>query len=385
MKKINVKIIIFAKRIDGGTGTYVLQLHKLKKIFPPNSLHIVFVVLEAPSYRKISNRSFTFLRPPRYYSGSYWLSINNIVSFLSELFRFKRIVSKIQPDLILGVDIHCNLIISIIKLFFPIESKVVLTTHINLYSNIEKQAKSILKIFLKKLVGLFYNRADALVFVSKQLAENCIDKFHLKRNLVFTIYNGIPLKQTIVSCNKNKRDNIIVNISRLVEQKDHLTLFRAFAVLQKRLPGVRLWVLSDGDKRKELEACVKKLNIVKNVTFFGWVKDIYPLLKKSSIFVLSSKREGFAIALLEAMSQGLPIISTDTPFGPSEILDNGKYGVLVQMKDPQAMAKAMYELLTNEKKYRYYSQKSLERVKFFSLDKMLKAYKKVILNLINKQ
>jgi len=79
------------------------------------------------------------------------------------------------------------------------------------------------------------------------------------------------------------------------------------------------------------------------------------------------------------MSQRLPIISTDTPFGLSEILDNGKYGILVPVGNEKAMAEAMYTLLTDEKKYHYYSQKSLGRAKYFSLGKMLKAYKKVIL------
>ncbi len=137
--------------------------------------------------------------------------------------------------------------------------------------------------------------------------------------------------------------------------------------------------------KKYLKNYVKKLKIEKNVQFFGWVKNIYEYLKKSSVFVFSSKREGFGYVLLEAMSCGLPVISTNTPFGPAEILDNGKYGILVPMKNPQAMADAIYELLTDDKKYNYYKKKSLERVKYFSLDKMLKSYKKLIMNLVKEK
>lgn len=379
MKKL--KLLIFTKAIDGGTGTYVLHLKKLKNIFPQNSFQINTVVLEKPSYRLTAKDSFIFFRHKNFYLERYQISIKNIKIFTEDIVWFKKIVEKTTPDVILGVDIYCNLIISLLKILFFRKTKIVLTTHINLYDNIEQRGDIILKSLLRKCVNFFYNRADSLVFVSKHLAENCIDRFQLNKNIVSTIYNGILLKKTVNFMHKN---NIIITISRLVEQKDHLTLIKAFSLVKKKIPNTKFWILSDGNERKGLENYVTKLKIENCVKFFGWVKNIYPYLKKTSIFVLSSKREGFAIVLVEAMSQGLPIISTDTPFGPSEILDNGKCGILVPMGDEKAMAQAMYELLTDEKKYSYYAQKSLGRAKYFSLDKMLRAYKKLILGVLNK-
>ena len=382
MKKL--KLLIFAKAIDGGTGTYTLHLKKLKNIFPQNSFQIITAILEKPSYRFIAENDFIFFRHKNFYLERYQLSIKNIKTFIEDVVWFKKVVDKAVPDVILGIDIHCNLIISLLKLLFYRKTKIILTTHINLDDNIEQRSDILLKFLLRKFVNFFYNRADSLVFVSKHLAENCINRFQLKTNLISTIYNGIPLKKTLNFKHKNRKENIIVTISRLVEQKDHFTLLNAFSLLQKHVSNAHLWIISDGNKRNKLENYAKKLKVQNKIRFFGWVKDIFPYLKKASFFVLSSKREGFALVLVEAMSQGLPVISTDTPFGPREILDNGKYGILVPMKDPKAMAKAIYELLTDRRKYNYYAQKSLERAKYFSLDQMLNAYKKVILDVINK-
>jgi len=384
VEKKHIKILVLTKSVDGGTGTFVFNLQELKNAFLPNKIQIKNIILEKPNYMNISKNSFLFFRNKDFYPINYNLSTENIKAFIEDVVWFKKVVGKMVPDVILGVDVYCNLILSLLKILFFKKIKIVLTTHINLEDNIEQRGDTILKFLLRGCVKFFYNRADSLVFVSKHLAENCINRFFLKKSIVSTIYNGIPFKKTVDFKHKDKKENIIVTISRLVEQKDHLTLLKAFSFLQKRFFNTRLWIISDGDKKKYLENYAKKLKVQNKTRFFGWVKDIYAYLKKASVFVLSSKREGFAIVLVEAMSQGLPVISTDTSFGPSEILDNGKYGILVPVADEKLMANAMYTLLTDEKKYNFYARKSLERAKYFSLDKMLNAYKKVILDVINK-
>lgn len=380
-KKIN--LLIFAKSIDGGTGTYVLQLFGLEKLI--NKLRIKVISLEEPSFRKIDKYSerFVFYHGKNFYPRIYKFSLINILNFIKELFWVKNQINKYNPDLVLSCDVHCNLLISINKFLFRHRNKLILTTHINLKDNIETRSDSTLKKIFYKLIPFFYNKANCLVFVSKHLAYNCHVFFNLNVKLIKTIYNGI--NRNYASIKKRSNKNIIITIARLVEQKDHETLIKAFVLLKKRIVDAKLLILSNGLDKNKLEKIVKKYNGSKSIRFLGWVKDIYDYINRSDIFVFSSKREGFGYVLLEAMSQGLPVISTNTPFGPSEILDNGKYGILVPMKDPQAMAKAMFKLLTDEKKYNYYAQKSRERVKYFSLDKMLNAYKRVILDLMDNQ
>ena len=104
-------------------------------------------------------------------------------------------------------------------------------------------------------------------------------------------------------------------------------------------------------------------------------------LRRSDVFVFSSKREGFGYVLLEAMSQGLPVISSNTPYGPSEILNNGKYGIIVPVGNVALLKKAILKLLIEDKVYKNYSKKSIERSIFFSKDKMINDYKKVLISL----
>ena len=260
--------------------------------------------------------------------------------------------------------------------------KTILTTHIDVFANINTRADVIVKIVLLRLIRTLYNKADTLVFVSHKLASDFTSKFGIKYSLVNVIYNGINKKLSKKNIYKIGGKIVIVTIARLVRQKDHITLFKAIKKVQSKTKNVHLWILSDGEDSEQIKIDAKRIG-VKSTVFFGWVSNIYTYLKRSSIFVFSSIREGFGYVIIEAMTQGLPIISTDTPFGPSEILDNGKYGILVPTQDEEAMTKAIHKLIDNKKLYNYYAKKALERVKFFSEEKMLTKYEKIIRLLIN--
>jgi glycosyltransferase involved in cell wall biosynthesis len=377
------KILIFSKSIEGGTGTFCIQINKLSLLL--KNLDIANYILEKPPFPikdRINFNNFIFFKGKKFYKYRFKFTITDLFVFIQDFKIFQKIINEYKPNLVLGIDHYSNTIIILTKLLFKKNFNTVLTTHINIADNIENRTDFILKFLLKLSIAKLYNKSDLLVFVSKSLKDFVIKEFNLNKNIAKTIYNGINLNNISTSPKKLSKRPIIISLARLVEQKDHFTLIDAFLILLRKFPTVKLWLISDGDEREKLEKYVKYLGINKNIKFFGWVKNKYYYLKKADLFAFSSKREGFGYVLLEAMSQGLPVISTDTPFGPREILDNGKYGILVPMKDPQAMAEAMYKLLTDEKLYQHYSKKSLERVKYFSLDKMLNEYKKVILNLL---
>lgn len=220
------------------------------------------------------------------------------------------------------------------------------------------------------------------VAVSNGVA-NDIKKLSKQKNIK-VIYNGIKLNHLnkIKSLGSKK---VIVSVGRFDTQKDFFTLLEAFNILKDKLDNIKLILIGDGLENKRIKKYIKQKKLNNLVKIKKWQNNISKYLKNSTLFVFSSLYEGFSYVIIEAMSFGLPIVSTDTPFGPREILDNGKYGILVPMKDTKAMADAMYELLTDKRKYQYYSKKSLERAKYFSLDKMLKAYKKIILDLLKEK
>jgi glycosyltransferase involved in cell wall biosynthesis len=133
---------------------------------------------------------------------------------------------------------------------------------------------------------------------------------------------------------------IILGVGRLAGLKDFPTLLRAFARLRARRPA-RLVILGDGPHRRRLAWLARRLGLAADVDLAGWAANPYAFYAAADLFVLSSRAEGLPNALLEAMACGCPVVSTDCPSGPREILDGGRLAPLVPVGDPAALAEAI--------------------------------------------
>jgi glycosyltransferase involved in cell wall biosynthesis len=137
---------------------------------------------------------------------------------------------------------------------------------------------------------------------------------------------------------------VIVSVGRLEEQKDFLTLIRAFAQVRRQCKA-RLVIVGEGSDRPKVENCIQELGLVEDVCLVGYRHNPYPYMANAQVFVLSSFREGFCNALAEAMALGIPLVATDCKSSPAEILANGQYGHLVAIGDEDGMAQAILESL----------------------------------------
>ncbi|HUF48266.1 MAG TPA: glycosyltransferase [Vicinamibacterales bacterium] len=137
---------------------------------------------------------------------------------------------------------------------------------------------------------------------------------------------------------------LLVACGRLADQKDYPTLIEAIATLRVRR-DVRLVVLGDGPLRTYLELDARLQGVEAIVSFAGYASNPYPAMRRADVFVLSSRSEGFGNVLVEALALARPIVSTDCPHGPREILDGDRYGWLVPPGDPAALAAALDRLL----------------------------------------
>jgi len=370
------KIVIISKSIDGGTGTFVINLLNIKKLLGKN-YSIKVCIFEKPNFRNVKDYKFVFLHNKSFYPNKYSL-INSFRYFMNDLFKLKEIINTDSPDLIISVNYYTNILVALGKMFFLIKEKAILTYHNNFLVILRKRCSSIVRI-LSGLIFPHIFKSTVNVSVSKSLSKELETFMNLSK--VRIIPNGVNIKPSNKK-SKNNPHGKIISIGRFDEQKDYFTLLNAFAILNKKIRTSQMMLIGDGKDYKKILQHIKKLKLGSSIRLLKWQNNIGKFLKKSDVFIFSSNYEGFPYVIIEAMSYGLPVISTDTPYGPGEILDNGKYGYLVTMKNDIKMAKYMYDLLTNKKKYRYFSLKSLERVKYFSLSKMLEAYIKLIKKVI---
>ena len=204
--------------------------------------------------------------------------------------------------------------------------------------------------FLKWSMGLLYPRADARVVVAIDAARDLSELSGLPQQSFEIIYNPVD-SQGIASVPLDlerlwgsKAGRRILNVGRMNPQKNQILLLEAFARLAQG-NDVQLTILGEGPLRGALEQRVGELGIADRVNMPGFVIDPTPYYRSADLFVLSSDFEGYPLVLIEAMRCGLAIVSTDCLSGPSEILGNGRFGLLTPCGNVDRLAAAMIEEL----------------------------------------
>jgi exopolysaccharide biosynthesis WecB/TagA/CpsF family protein len=198
-----------------------------------------------------------------------------------------------------------------------------------------------------KLYRLLSPLADRLIAVSHGVADDMAVTTGIARERITVVPNpviGDPQHSECVPEPHPWRTDpgtpFFVFAGRLVFQKDPETLLRAFALLVHMRPA-RLVILGEGPMRGTLVGLAGDLGVATQVHFAGYVADPYPWMRAARAVILTSRYEGFANVIVEALACGTPVIATDCPHGPSEILAGGRFGVLVPVGNAQAMAAAM--------------------------------------------
>ncbi len=160
----------------------------------------------------------------------------------------------------------------------------------------------------------------------------------------------------------------LVAMGRLTFQKGFDNLLQAFKLIAPQHPDWHLLILGEGELQAELEHMRCSLGLVQQVSFLGLVQNPFDILKQAQLFVLSSRFEGFGNVVVEALACGLPVVATDCPSGPSEIVRNGIDGLLVPNEDINALAAALHQLMTDCTTREKMASRAPEGVVRFTLD-----------------
>jgi len=199
-----------------------------------------------------------------------------------------------------------------------------------------------------------YGRADAVVAVSRGVAEDLHKRVGIAPALIRVIYNPIVTDE-MERLAAHALDHpwfapsqppVILGVGRLAPQKDFGTLIRAFAQLRRnRL--CRLVILGEGKERQHLETLTRSLGISGDVDMPGFAENPFPYMRHATVLALSSAFEGFANVVAEALAVGTPVAATDCPHGPREILEDGRYGALSPVGDPDTLARAIQTTMSS--------------------------------------
>ena len=276
----------------------------------------------------------------------------NPVKRLSNLMRYLR---REKPTSIISNGHFTNEISILAKRLSGVSTQVIVCEQNNLFL-ISKHSPGGIQGWAPTTAKMLYPWADRVVVPSRALAKE-LATLGLPSKHMQVIYNPV-VRPEIWEKAKEPVDHpwfapgeppVILAVGRLETQKDYPTMIRAFAQVRQVKP-VRLVIFGQGTQRSEIEALVHELELEKDVAFLGFVKNPYAYVAKSAMLALSSAWEALPTFVIETMALEIPVVSTNCPTGPAEILDNGKYGDIVPVGDYKAMAAAILNVLSGESK-----------------------------------
>lgn len=292
-----------------------------------------------------------------------------------------RYLKERRPGVLLSAGPRANLISALTKKIFRPETPIILGVH----NTVSKQFSGLSPLSAKwrtARLRWLYKHCDGIICVSKGVARDLEKVLGSTDAPVQVIYNPVFSPDFLQTADQQishpwfngSGPPVILGVGRLTPQKDFFCLVKAFARVRKQM-DCRLVILGRGEHKQSLLALAQELGVQDGFDLPGFVASPGAYMKKSSVFVLSSQWEGFGNVLVEAMAVGTPVVATDCPHGPAEILMEGRLGALIPPGHPDLMAEAILKTLRN----RPDTRPLVERAADFSADKAALHYRGYLL------
>ncbi len=359
------KILFLIDNLKGGGAEKAIKI--IVEELYEKGVNLIVVLLE-------EQLNYTLKSDIEVYSLSQKMTKYN---FLFLGFKLLKLLKIFSPDIVYATNTKAQILSLLTKPFFKTQRIV------NIQVDLTKQYEGREYIFY--LFNMLLKNADAYSFISHGIYENLKDKIPQKENIF--IPNAIDFEEIDTLKTQDIEDKykhifekkVVITIGRLTEQKAQWILLEAFSKIEE---DVHLIILGSGEKEEELKTLSKKLGIEKRVFFLGFQSNPFKFLYNADIFVLSSLWEGFGNVIVEAMRCELPIISTDCPSGPREILspnsdifkklknenEFGEYGVLSPVENSKYLFQAMDKMLNDNHILQKYKKQAIVRAENYSKD-----------------
>ncbi len=302
------------------------------------------------------------------------LDASRVVTSASPLQQYLR---QRNPDVLYAMMTEINIVAAVVHKLAGINTRLVVSEH-NTPTVSTEGPKDQLTL---RLASLTYPRADHIITVSQGVQDDLLDVVDLPEEKVTVIHNPINVERIREQATESVDHkwftdpsiSVVMSAGRHAPQKGFDTLLRAFSHLEDS--NARLVLLGEGNETESLRTLAMELGIGDRVDFPGFVDNPFKYMASADIFVLSSWYEGFGNVLIEAMATGCPVVSTDCPSGPNEILKDGVYGSLVPVKDATALSHAIEDVLADP----IDESVLASRADDFSIDTIVERYETILL------
>lgn len=263
------------------------------------------------------------------------------------LFGLARILRRRRPDVLLSALYVANFVALLAARIARPQMPVVASEHSSITRILESR-RGLRRVLLRRAHRLLYPRAFRVVTVARGTALELHKLLAGASPAIETIPNPIDINTVRARAQETEvpppEVPTIIAVGRLALEKRFGDLIEAFAIVRREMP-CRLEILGEGPERGRLESLCERMGLTDAVSLPGFAANPFPRIQAASILAVSSDREGFGNVIVEAMALGTPVVSTDCPHGPSEILEDGRWGRLVPVGDPEALAAVLLDTL----------------------------------------
>lgn len=302
-----------------------------------------------------------------------------------KILKFLYSAAKDKDIIISAMELFPTYCVSLISML--LKKKCIGWVHINIDSILNDKAFYIKILHEYILIKIFYNKLDKIIAVSNGAKDNISKYLSSKnKNRIECIYNPIKINDIREKAKEKIEERLekpfIIGIGRLERQKNFILLIKAYKILLDKGIKHKLIILGQGSQKEFLINEVKNLKIEKHVKFLGFKENPYKYLNQADVFVQSSIYEGLPTVLIEALALNVPVVATNCPDGAKEILDDGKYGLLVKMNDEEVLAEAIDKMLNDKELQKEYKTKSNEGVNRFDDKYITSLFENLFLNIM---
>tara|TARA_B100000989_G_scaffold90978_1_gene65836 strand:+ start:8932 stop:10056 length:1125 start_codon:yes stop_codon:yes gene_type:complete len=368
-KKFNI-FIFHPYPSFGGADRSIIRLINSNK-----NANFILISLTKCNYKKYLNKKIKYIQ----------LSASRTIFSLFEL---RNIVLKLMRNLENGKNIFISNqnfanILTILSLKKIEKLKIILIerNHLDELYNYRNFVDFFKKKIILILIKLTYKKADFIVGISKKLTTDLSRFINKKVQLIYNPAMDEQLyKKNSDKVKLNKRilkKNVILNIGFFEDQKDQITILKAFNLLKKEFNNIHLVLIGRGSKFNEFKSYVKINKLSKDVSFLTKINNPKNFYNIADLFVLSSKYEGFGNVIVEALKYNCPVITSNCQSGPMEIISQGKYGDFFNVGDYYQLRNKIKNFLIDKSKLKLKTIRAKNHVKKFIISKNKIAFDKL--------